>query len=211
MSILIIGSEGSMGKRYQAILKYLGQSYKCADLIHDENWVDKIASSSTAIIIATPTNTHLKMIRKFSSIPGKNIPILCEKPLVNNKKELKELLYEVKSKKIKLRMMYQYQMLDNMSANGQSSYNYFRHGKDGLIWDCMQIISLARGGVDILESSPIWNCKLNGEELNLSDMDKAYVDYIKFWFNYPEQDISYLSDIHLKTIEFDQRNKVGSH
>ncbi len=208
MSVLILGSEGSMGKRYQANLKHLGQSYTCADLLHDDRWIERSAARAQGIIIATPTNTHLKLVTKFSQM-GK--PILCEKPLVKTKHELDDLMCSVRLGRTKLRMTFQYQMLDMVSSNGHSHYDYFRHGNDGIVWDCMQIISLARKSIDLNETSPIWSCVLNGDRLNIADMDRAYIDYVKLWFNYPQQDLSYLNDIHLKVIDYEKRMSGGTH
>lgn len=205
MSILIIGSEGSMGKRYQAILRFLGKDFKCVDQLHAPSYVDTLANKSTGVIIATPTKTHLEIIRRLAQSAR---PILCEKPLVKTEEELSDLMAEVKSNKIQLRMMMQYQMIAS-PANGETSYDYFRHGSDGLIWDCMQIISLARGKITLAESSPIWKCTINGKELSLSQMDMAYIEYLKLWFEKPAQDVSYLQQIHQKTIDYKQRVDSG--
>lgn len=203
MSILIVGANGSMGQRYQAILSRLDISCAPLDLIHTDADYQYQAAKSDGIIIATPTHTHCDLINKF--VPYK-IPILCEKPMSKNMAELNETLDYVKSEKANLTMTLQYDVLDDKQGAGLSYYDYFRHGSDGLIWDCIQVIGLARGNVYLSEESPIWRCHLNGRQLQFSDMDVAYVKFIKDWLREPGEDTSRIIDIHAKTHEYVREN-----
>lgn len=198
MSVLIVGSEGSMGKRYQAIFTYFGIPFSKVDIHSTPESVMDLSSSAKRIVIASPTHTHAKLIEAFSSV-GK--PILCEKPLSTDINELEIIKSLVRTKKINLTMMMQYKMLDPIAQRGLTVYDYFKHGNDGLYWDCMQLIALARGPVEIMETSPIWRCKLNGRDLQLGEMDKAYMDFVKQWLTAPGDDINRLMDYHHKVIE----------
>lgn len=206
MKTLLIGSEGSMGKRYQAILKHLGKEFYAFD--RDDSLFDilKSAESSLNAIIATPTSTHidyLLLLEKF------NIPVLCEKPLAMNRDDLTEIKHLVQ-RGMNLTMMMQYQMLDNKDSNGLTYYNYFRHGSDSLSWDCIQLIGLARGEIEIKDTSPVWQCILNGTELSLGDMDRAYVDYLESWYKNPGQDIHSLLTIHEKVQKYEEENAISN-
>lgn len=202
MSILIVGSEGSMGKRYQAILSHLGKNFSCVDLIHTRAHIDKMAYTSEGIIIASPTHTHLPYVQSFCQMKK---PILCEKPLSTDPHEISEILNLSDAGDFPLTMMMQYQWLVNPALVGESYYDYFRHGADGIVWDCMQIIALAKKSVHLREKSPIWKCRINGYDLNVSHMDSAYVEYVSNWLKHPSQDLGYLAEIHSKVLEYEQR------
>jgi len=195
--ILIIGSEGSMGTRYKSILNWIGVEYICSDIgDYKEKFAQKVDSSSK-IILCTPTDTHHKILQEI--IPtGKTI--LCEKPISKSLFELSDILNLCDKYRCNFNMTFQYSELVKNTAELPSFYNYFRTGKDGLFWDCLQIIALAKTSVDIRNTSPIWSCFINGQELYLSDMDEAYVSFIKKWINGEiNQDHNDLFKIHEKT------------
>ena len=189
-----------MGKRYQAILNYIDVDFLTFDnKFQSDLSLEDVTDSATGIIIATPTETHFDYIVSLAAL---EIPILCEKPLTKEKEQLAHLKTIVKDRHLNLTMMMQYKMLDDPSSVGDSHYNYFKSGNDGLVWDCMQIIGLARGHVSVSNGSPIWDCRLNGKNLKLSEMDLAYVNFVKDWLKYPGDDISKLIDIHQKVMAF---------
>lgn len=189
-----------MGKRYQAILKYLEVDFSCADKDTSSASILEMARSSSGIIIATPTFMHMNCLEIFSHF---KVPVICEKPL---SKDLNELIFIkeelVRNRKMNLTMTMQYDMLQVPGAYGESWYDYFRHGSDGLKWDCLQIIGLAKGKISLGEKSPIWKCGLNGRTLSLNDMDGAYCGFVRRWLSTPGDDISRLFDIHMKVMEF---------
>jgi hypothetical protein len=207
MNILIVGSEGSMGKRYQAILKYLGHNPVCADLGTSNNELIDKAMGSGGVIIATPTHTHTDIIRLVA--PTRK-PILCEKPVCKDPEELRGVLELVQTFGTPFAMMMQYKELAHRDTIGPSMYNYFRHGNDGLIWDCFQVIALARGTVNLGEDSPVWACKINGKTLNLSHMDSAYISYVQKWLKNPDfHDHTEIQRMHEKVAAAERMNKYG--
>lgn len=201
MSVLIVGSDGSMGKRYQAILTYLGVKTTLADKRHTRDEVSHMANQSSGIIIASPTETHVDIVRQLLVFQK---PILCEKPVTKNIFELKTLQKEIAFQRTPFRMVMQYEMLTETNRIGRSYYNYFKHGNDGLAWDCMQIIGLARGHVQIEERSPVWSCMINGKTIHLEHMDAAYIGYVQKWIKEPNQDPEKILDIHEKTASFER-------
>lgn len=202
MSVLIIGSEGSMGKRYQSILRFLGKSFMCVDLHNKNTDYEYMHRRASGFIVATPTGTHHSIIKSLA--PNRK-PILCEKPVTKSPAEFTDMKVALMENKTPFRMMMQYEMLVGKSRIGPTFYDYFRHGNDGLIWDCMQIIALARGKVELRENSPIWMCKINGQMLSLSHMDAAYIGYVQKWFNDPSQDLGYLTAIHQKVQDSEKK------
>lgn len=191
--ILLLGSNGSMGRRYQAILKHLGVSYLPIEY-GDE--IPRIIFEGT--IIATPTDTHQGLIKRFY-----DRPILCEKPVCKSLSELNETLDFVRDENIHFTMMNQYSLLDDPLRTGHTSYDFYNTGKDGIFWDCMQIIGLARTTVEIRNQSPFWECNLNGRKVSISEMDWAYVEFVKKWLTFKKfQSLDYLREIHYRTHEY---------
>jgi hypothetical protein len=195
--IAVYGACGSMGTRYCAILKWLSKPYMALDINSSESELRRARAVATGFIVATPTDTHLDMICSLAPLKK---PILCEKPLSKNLDEIEKMRGLV-SDGLNLTMTMQYREL-NQGSGGTSYYNYFRHGSDGINWDCLQIIGLARGMVELAEDSPVWRCKLNGLWLELSDMDDAYVEFVRRWLRRPGDDINRLIDIHHKVAGF---------
>ena len=181
--ILLIGARGSMGRRYAAILRYLNVPYVGHDVESTaERVVEDVASAEIfGTIIATPTATHYGYWRLLDPL-GK--PILCEKPLTKSPAEMEEML----NGRSPLRMMTQYALLDDPCSFGETLYDYYDSGKDGLAWDCMQIIGLARGPLVVRNESPVWRCILNWRVLTLEQVHQAYVDYVRLWLEKPDQD-----------------------
>lgn len=206
MSVLIVGANGNMASRYKAILKALGESFEGVDIQHTSNEILRAAKKADRVIITTPTETHLDLIELLAEA---DIPILCEKPLSKDPKRLDHLLNIVKPD---LQMIFQYgELADRLVTSPLTYYNYFKHGSDGLAWDCIQIIGLAKDQVVLQEDSPIWKCSINGKKLNLSDMDKAYVHFIRKWLADKKQDLGFIRDIHHKTDEIERFFTNGLH
>ncbi len=206
MNVLIIGSEGAQGKRYQAILKSLGVEFGRLDAKYFDT-ACAIFELFTHFIIATPTETHAEIIRELLPL---NKSILCEKPITKDIFEMRDLYEEIKRSNVSFSMVYQYRhlVLDG-NFSGDSSYNYFRHGNDGLTWDCLQIIGLGNGAIDLSEKSPVWKCQINGEPLFIEEMDSAYVLEVQDWLNDRGfNDLDSILNIHEKVNTFADRQCI---
>ena len=193
-NIAIIGAKGSMGRRYTAICRFLGLN---ASLYDKEDW--GMASGQVGlegIIIASPTEEHFKNLKEFKRL---KLPILCEKAISKNKFELEEVL----SWDMNIRMVNQYShlMSYNPEKEGVSYYNYYNTGRDGLEWDCINIIGLSHKKPHLDNSSPVWQCKINGSQLNIKEMDQAYIDMIGFWAADPKENKDYIFKAHQKIMD----------
>jgi hypothetical protein len=170
--IHVIGFMGNMGRRYCAILDFFKVDYIGTD-IDDHAWPE-----AERVIIATPTDTHYSILKKFRDFKGK---ILCEKPITKCKEELEE----IKSWNLNLSIVNQYRYLNSLSRihalENTSFYDYFNSGKDGIVWDCISLVALAKGKITLSNKSPGWTCMLNGKEYLSQFMDDAYVMMIKEW------------------------------
>lgn len=205
-TVAVVGANGGMGRRYSAILKFLGIDTAPIEVGCNDAAIHSAMKRSIGVIIATPTNTHADMIRQYLKF---KMPIFCEKPITKDLADLKNLLAEIKSSGAPFRMVYQYSLLAKPGHIGKSFYNYFRHGTDGLYWDCIQVIGLANSKVTISEDSPVWRCAVNGQSLNIRDMDAAYIGDVQRWLKQPDFSLSQLFDIHQKTAELEKASKNG--
>jgi predicted dehydrogenase len=212
MKIMLLGGKGNMGQRYAAILRRLSVRTVICD-VGDDPLLHKDVSG---VIVVTPTRQHHESILEVAPL---KVPILCEKPVTLEPSTLPEL----RDKLIRLgvpsfSMVHQYRHFET-SGNGHSIYDYFKHGNDGLIWDCFQIIALAKGSILVGEESPVWYCQVNGKQLDLREMDYAYVTEISAWINHikngtqPEIGWDYIIDSHQKVDMFYQEwaERTGRH
>lgn len=194
-----------MGKRYQAIFRYLGIQFQAFDALHGLDEILRSASASEGVVIASPTATHAQYIEALAPLRK---PILCEKPVTKDLLQLRRLISLCRDAGTPLRMMFQYSMLVSSSRIGRSFYNYFRHGNDGLIWDCLQIIALARGTLVLKEESPVWSCVINGQKLNIAHMDAAYIAYVQKWLRDPAQDLGEIYLIHERVQQAEENHRA---
>lgn len=197
--IAVIGANGNMGRRYGAILNYLKQSWIGLDLDNTLEQYDRVLKRVSGVIIATPTSTHDEIIRMCLDY---GMPILCEKPISTNLAAVECLCLEAEARGVKLQMVNQYRHMGLQTEDrGTSYYDYWNHGRDGLFWDCISVVALAGGNVILDEKSPIWKCTINGRELDVSKMDRAYIGMIGLWLEHPKQDTAYIRHAHFKVAE----------
>lgn len=198
MRVYIAGCNGGMGRRYTAVLRHLGHVPTGFDIpgFHEgHELADKVrieAESSDAVIIASPTETHISLLDFFAETDR---PILCEKPISKNIAEIKRVMARLVRTRTKLRMVSQYDYIVDPDFDGPTLYDYFKSGPDGLYWDCINVVKHAKGKVTLRNESPVWNCWINGQKLNLGLMDQAYVEMMKDWLSRPEK-INYDAIIH---------------
>ena len=195
MKICLVGGRGNMASRYRAILKLLGHETVSWDLGENPN-LDTV----DGFIVCTPTPTHYNILMEI--LPLRK-PVLCEKPVCTNMQDLEAIGTRAQLFNTPIQMVMQYIFLVDPSKTGQSHYDYFKHGPDGIPWDMFQIIALAKEDVTIGEDSPIWDCVINGQRLNITGMDFAYVEMIKHWLANPtSQPWEFIHKAHKKVHDY---------
>ena len=180
-----------MARRYRACLDYLGIEH-CGEDLHDDP--TGTVADCDGIIIATPTITHLRLLTEFGDY---NKPILIEKPIS---------LKPFKLLKANVQMVNQYAFCGPFPG-GETYYNCWNTGKDGLAWDCINIIGLSQTMPEIRNDSPIWKCTLNGKELTLNDIDNSYIKMLDSWIKNPISNIDYIHKAHEKVREYVKANQ----
>lgn len=213
--ILVVGGLGSIGSRYVAILKSLRIDYDIYDyhtgvLSTMEGETDLAKVKFEKAIICTPTETHVKYCRLFE-ILGK--PYLCEKPLTKDLEDAKGL-----EKFVHGYMVCNYKILmDAFSRDAHIHYDYFRTGKDGLLWDCCQLLYLDPLAT-LNNESPVFRLHLHSPwdeydcygEIPYALVERAYVSMILKFVNGEYSDLWTLEDGVAMTEEVLRRIKSES-
>lgn len=181
MKTLLIGDQGVMGRRYKAILNHMGEDYLTVDLADEPLAIQKKVFHCDKVIIATPTDAHLQcLLDVVNSKSQFHVDILCEKPVVKSRSQYLRLA-NMNWDNATLYCVNQYQYMPGVNepgARGITSYDYYNSGKDGLHWDCFQLFKLGRSAPVLDNKSPVWQCVVNGVELNIRHMDNAYFSMI---------------------------------
>ncbi len=195
-TIHILGVNGNMGRRYASILKYLDIGVTGHDA---ETYDIHQMQDADGFIIATPTEDHLRHCQWLFQF---HKPILCEKPLTKSMADLDKFEDQNRPNLCLLSVVNQYVHLIDRDGSGETYYEYFNSGKDGLFWDCINIIGLSKTKPKISNVSPYWSCKINGVKLNLSQLDGSYVKMVESWVKNPVSNYVYARIAHEKTMRF---------
>lgn len=207
MKIFIVGNKGNMGRRYAAILRYLGHETDGIDqgVKLEDAWGR--AHSSDAIIIASPTALHVEHIVFYATHMPKK-PVLCEKPWALDKYDVDALIDWLQGDNCNVSMVNQYKYFTS-PGEGLSYYDYWNSGPHGLGWDCINILGLAKKEVILKDYSPIWKCQINGREWTVGEMDYAYIRMIEAWLKKPEPDYKYILRAHRRAHDFSINSSTG--
>jgi len=177
--ICVIGNKGNMGRRYEAILKYLQIPYVGYDTGDLRALKNEITMMADQFIIATPTHTHEGVIDSLNALRT-NVEFLCEKPITTDNIEAVYKNCEAWGNRLYCVNQYEFITLTMLHGGEENSfYDYFSSGKDGLYWDCFQIFAMAKADVIVKNESPIWKCTINGEPISIARMDMAYIEMIQ--------------------------------
>ena len=195
MKVYIIGSRGNMASRYKTILNFMGHEISGHDMSSKVDG-DFTPFEADRIIIATPTSTHASELLKALEFKK---PILVEKPITTNFDDLNGILDAVEESKVNVEMVSQYDYMPfSKTRTGKTIYNYFKHGGDGLVYDCINIIYHSNSTPELREDSPFWQCVINGDHLRIQDVDQSYVSMISHWLHSPRNDIERMYIAHKK-------------
>lgn len=169
---LIIGGNGSIGRRYQAISRHLGERYDVFDQVGSGAFdLKKVyLDGFRRAIIASPTETHVGYCDRLVAA---GVPFLCEKPLSQSVEDCERLV----SKDGFVVNNYAF-LTQKYSYRPHLKYDYFHTGKDGILWDCAQIIYLDPHA-EIRTESPFWNFKVDYQWVSYRDLEQSYVDMIR--------------------------------
>jgi hypothetical protein len=199
---LVVGSKGSMGRRFIAVLRYLQQDYLEADL--GDPWWEW---DFDRVILATPTNRHVEDL-DLAIFKGK--PILCEKPIALSSDAVSVLAQKARNAGVDVRMccnwLYAISLALRRSKGpkGQEgaiavmgemsmAYDYYNSGKDGFFWDCIQLLYMA-GRFKYSRRSPAMDLTVDGYEVSLGHVEESYVMMVSQWIHGDKEKLWSLED-----------------
>lgn len=179
MKVLLIGCNGSMGRRYAAIFKYLGVDFVGVDL--GNQWPAEFDRA----LVATPTNTHFEICNKLIDMRK---DFLCEKPVSKEPNECIILRERCEATGVKGSMVnnWCYALNDKIPLEPGKNilhYSYYNTGKDGTDWDCIQLHYLAIDKACIRLDSPWWEAAINEDYINHGRIERTYCYMIINWLH----------------------------
>jgi hypothetical protein len=202
---VVIGANGNMGQRYTKWLKELGRLVVGIDVnASDDEW-QRYLEHAVGVVVATPTAEHARSVLHVL-IHRMDVPILVEKPFSKDPAEI-ALLDVWEKEGVNLQMVDQYAHLPHWSpAEGDTTlYQSPYSGKDGVAWDCINIIAkannLGRVVLDV-QSGHEWRCTINGSRVEIGDMDGAYRAMVKAWVAEPRPNYDYIRHAHGRVLQY---------
>lgn len=185
MRILIMGNEGSTGRRYESIIKMLGGEVEGYDLIHFRN--NRKVSHGDMAIIATPTHlhaTHCKLL-----LEAGYTKILVEKPFSKHIHNIQNIIGIMGDADIRVICNWKFaSFIDLKSGDNHIEYNFYNCGADEQpIFDLCQLVYLQDGfDFDFGYDSPFFTCSINGFNISLRDIERSYYKMLVRWIVKPE-------------------------
>lgn len=182
--ILIIGGNGSIGTRYQAIFKKYNIEYKVFDDPSQENDHEIGGIGFDKAIICTPTRTHFTYCKMLMDLQK---PFLCEKPMSMDMNECDILINNMNSKYGSMVNNWSLALLTGrMGRIKKISYQYYHTGSDGLVWDVCQLVDIASqlgAKLEVSRSFPVFNCTvqmIDGtiEQISLEEIQRSYIQML---------------------------------
>ena len=192
MKVLVCGSKGKMGVRYSRIIKELGH-----EVVEWEIDSKGTPPKCDRAILATPTDTHFKLCLEL--VASGNSVIMCEKPLSKSPQEIKEL----QKLDAKINVVNNWMLTPGLKFKPSENAIYYNNcytGKDGLYWDCCQLIYMGTGNIEIETDAPSLVAIVNMRKISLKDIEDSYKAMISAWLN-EENEVLWDLDDALKMTE----------
>jgi hypothetical protein len=176
--ILLIGSEGSIGRRYKAVLEELNLKFREHDLAEMHRFHQNVEGITHAII-ASPTPTHFGYCLALEKL---NIPYLCEKPVTKNILEAERLYQECTRGFVVNNWAFLGTNADLAPSPTEITYDFYNTGRDGLLWDVCQLIYLAHvtgAHLTVSRISATWDVTWNGVQVPYSYIENSYIQMVR--------------------------------
>jgi hypothetical protein len=184
--ILLIGGNGSIGRRYQSVIRALEYPFEIYDNPKHkagDPWNKNVSHA----LICTPTETHTFWAKECARA---EIPFLCEKPFSKRPSDA------LRFKDAKAFVVNNYNFLPCAQVPRKIYYNFYNTGKDGLVWDVCQLVYLAwKNGVEleVTRDSFWWDMKWGQHQVPYNDIERSYYYMVKAFMT---GDATNLWDMH---------------
>lgn len=180
--ILIIGASGAIGKRWSAIVKFLGYKPIEIDIKNGSGPWDYLehAKHTKQVIIATPTKTHVPIAKELLALDCR---ILCEKPLfVYDQNNLDTTMHMLEGD-LQIVNNWSYVTKHPLQIGAHDiSYSYFNIGQEDTFSNLFQPLAFAKK-LHINTTSPIFSCIIDKERIYRTDFDKSYIRLLANWLD----------------------------
>jgi hypothetical protein len=171
MKILIIGNEGSTGKRYEKIIRSLGHQitgYDIKELGHTIPNCDRA-------IIASPTLTHIHYARYCQE---RRIHYLVEKPACSSVYDVDEMTGCMVNN-----WCFVFDHITLLPGSHKIFYRNNYTGTEGYWFDTCQLHILSDRTGSIIKRRGGFDTTIDGRVVTLKDIEDSYVRMIKSWLN----------------------------
>ena len=192
--IALLGGNGGIGKRYQAVLNYLNEPFRVIDIGDSKGLLEGCEKA----IIATSTDAHEEWCWECSYL---KIPFLCEKPLSKKKESIDAMI----SRDVVGYVVNNWAFVaTNFSNKAPTSlyYDFYNSGKDGLVWDVCQLILLAdkaNCSLEVRTDSYYWDAMWGEEVIPYSAIEQSYMQMIRAFLSDDMAKLWNLSDAYRMT------------
>lgn len=194
MKILLIGGCGSIGRRYAAILKYMGKDFAIHDPALNTDFEKQLKGCDKALI-CSPTPTHHEWAVACNE---RQIPFLIEKPYSFR---LYEAQWMRQEQKVPAHLVCNYKFALNSTAHEHFTplaLDYYNQGKDPtMAWNCCQLVYL-NPDITLNDNSPVWNLKVKNRRteslLPYRQVEIGYIEMLDNWLNNDGRDLWTMDD-----------------
>jgi len=169
--ILVIGV-GSIGKRYMAIIKYLGHEAIGVDINRGPYSLESFDFDKA--IVCTPTDSHFEPAYALAYMDK---PFLIEKPVSKQILEIKKIKEKTDKAYMVNNWAHVFTDIKLLPYNNSVYYDHYNTGSDGLAWDCIQLIYLANE-IMLDNVSPFFHCTINEDKVTLDMVTRSYVNML---------------------------------
>jgi len=191
--IALVGGDGGIGRRYQAVLNYLREPYIVIEKGDDPSLLG--TKDVTHAIIATTTENHMEWCERAAH---KNLWFLCEKPMSKKKEEIKPLFGEKTMGFVVNNWAFVEGSMYGMKPK-RLSYNFYNTGKDGLVWDVCQLVylsHLSQGTLEVRTESHEWITYWNDFNVPYNAIEASYVQMIRAFMAHDSKRLWSLTDAY---------------
>jgi hypothetical protein len=175
--VLIVGSEGSIGRRYKAVVTHCDALYIPCD--KRNNTTHNIESDFDMAIVASPTDMHAYHVTRLLK---KQKPILCEKPLGADMYDVRQILGEPGAKDLVYVVDNWSWMIGSSETNNRIIYKNFFTGSENIAYNLAQPIYLSSTSrFKFNLNYPYFEAIVNDKVYTTHDVDRSYVKMIHHW------------------------------
>lgn len=179
--VVLIGN-GSIGKRYAAILRNLGVEFDIYDSTAHTERVSEWTKYDKAIV-ATPTETHTQICMELIFA---KVPFLCEKPFTKDIRKAAILREAAETLGVPGFVVNNYGFVTRGRWPQDLTYDFYNTGKDGIVWDVCQLVYLAklyRANLIVEKHSFTWDFYIDKEKIEYARIERSYEEMISMFLS----------------------------